>query len=259
MKKIIWILLLSIITVSALYYLNYVDVNSFKVSRVAHAGGGIQGYAYTNSYDALDLNIAKGFEYFEIDISFTKDNKLVCLHDWTHSFERSFGFSTNEKVMLHEFKNLVSEKSKFRKCTVDGLVAWLEDNPSAHIVTDVKEDNFKALQQIAKEVPNYSGRIIPQVYDPNNFIKIKNLGYDQIIWTLYRYQGDNKSVLEWVDTFKGAFAVTLPKHRAVTSLPKDLQEKGVPSYVHTVNSKDEKDKFIKNYHVSEVYTDFLVN
>lgn len=239
--------------------MNHVEMNSFKVFRIAHAGGGIRGLKYTNSYDALDLNIRKGFKYFEIDLSFTKDNKIVCLHDWTHSFERSFGFSTEEEVTLTEFKHLVSTKSKFKKCTLDGLVDWLHENPSAYIVTDVKDENLKALKIIAKEIPNSSTRVIPQMYDPKNFMKIKKLGYDQIIWTLYRYQEDNKSVLKWVNTFKGAFAVTLPKHRAVTSLPKDLKELGIPTYVHTINSKKEKDMFTKNYSVSDVYTDFLVH
>ncbi len=51
----------------------------------------------------------------------------------------------------------------------------------------------------------------------------------------------------------------MSKRRAATSLPKELQEEGVSSYVHTVNSKDEKEMFLKKYCVSEVYTDFLIN
>ena len=260
MKKILWSLfIVLILAFSPFFYVKFVSVNSFKALRVAHAGGGIKGNTYTNSYDALDLNLAKGFRYFELDFSFTKDKKLVCLHDWTHSFERSFGFSTDKKVMLHEFKNLVATQSKFRKCTIDGLVAWMEDNPSSYIITDVKEDNYKALQIIAEEIPNSSARVIPQVYDPNNFLKIKKLGFDQIIWTLYRYRGDAESVLEWVDKFKGDFAVTMSKRRAATSFPKELQEKGVPTYVHTINLKGEKDMFLNKYYISEVYTDFLNN
>ncbi len=259
-KKIRWAFLLMLLcALAVLYYVNFVDVNSFKALRVAHAGGGIKGNAYTNSYDALDLNINKGFKYFELDFSFTKDNRLVCLHDWTHSFKRSFGFSTDEKVSLEEFKQLVSTKSKFEKCTVDGLATWMEENPSAYIVTDVKEENYKALQIIADAIPNSSTRVIPQVYDPSNFLKIKKLGYEQVIWTLYRYRGETKSVLAWVSKFNGSFAVTMSKRRAATLLPKYLQEQGVPSYVHTVNSKDEKDKFLNNFNVSEIYTDFLVN
>ena len=57
-------------------------------------GEELEGKAYTNSFDALDQNIKNGFVYFEIDFSLTKDDQLVCLHDWKRSFKRSFGFET---------------------------------------------------------------------------------------------------------------------------------------------------------------------
>lgn len=229
----------------------------FKVARIAHAGGGIEKKAYTNSYDALNLNIKKGFTYFELDFSFTQDEQLVCLHDWADSFKRSFGFSTDRKVTLAEFKTLVQEKSRFQKCTLDGLSLWLEENPSAFIITDVKENNYKALQLIAATIKNSEQRVIPQVYDPNNFVKIKKLGYKQIIWTLYRYQGDEQSILDWVKTFEPPLAVTMPKQRAVTALPLKLQELDIPTYVHTVNSNGEKENFFIKHHITEIYTDFL--
>ena len=43
----------------------HADDIDFKVSRIAHAGGGILGNTYTNSYEALNLNIRNGFLYFE--------------------------------------------------------------------------------------------------------------------------------------------------------------------------------------------------
>ena len=234
------------------------DEQSFKVERIAHAGGGVNGITYTNSYDALNLNISNGFKYFELDFSFTKDGQLVCLHDWANSFKRSFGFSTDKKVTLLEFKHLVATKSKFEKCTLDGLIVWMEKNPSAFIITDVKEDNVKALRIMAKTIPQSFGRIIPQIYAPENFKKVKNLGYKQIIWTIYRYQGEDKDILKWVENFEKPFAVAMPDYRAFTSLPEELQAKGVLSYAHTVNSASQKDRLLKKYSVSEIYTDFLV-
>lgn len=258
MKKTITVFLLILCALAMVIYFNYNDKLVFEISRVAHAGGGINGKTYTNSYDALNFNIKKGFRYFELDFSFTEDEKLVCLHDWTHSFQRSFGFSTDKKVTLAEFKKLVAEKSEFEKCTLDGLSVWLQENPGAYIVTDVKDDNYKALQIIAAEIPDSARRVIPQVYDPINFNKIKQLGYEQMIWTLYRYLGDVESVLEWVDTFETPVAVTMPRQRVTTSLPLELQKKGVPTYVHTVNSRKEKKYLLEQMHVSEIYTDFLV-
>ena len=258
MNKIRTGLALMILVSAVVMHYGCIPKKEFKVKRIAHAGGGVEKKTYTNSYDALDYNIKKGFTYFELDFSFTQDERLVCLHDWTHSFKRSFGFSTEKKVTLTEFKKLVQEKSKFNKCTLDGLSLWLQENPSAYIVTDVKEDNYKALQIIAAAIKNSANRVIPQIYDPNNFKKTKELGYKQIIWTLYRYQGDDTSVLDWVKTFEHPFAVTMPKQRTVTSLPLKLQEEGIATYVHTVNSNQEKKNFFNKHHITEIYTDFLV-
>ena len=58
----------------------------FQALRIAHAGGGLGKTSYTNSYQALTVDIDNGFKYFEIDFTFTKDDQLVCLHDWKHNF-----------------------------------------------------------------------------------------------------------------------------------------------------------------------------
>ena len=232
--------------------------NNFKAYRVAHAGGGINGKRYTNSYEALDNNIKNGFLYFEIDFSFTDDNQLVCLHDWGKSFRQKFRLSPKERLTLDEFKFVVREFSEYENCTLDGLAAWMKENPSAVIITDVKDDNIKALALIHKAIPHASVRVIPQVYYPENFRKIKEIGYDSIIWTLYRYRASVEDVLFFVDSFYGSFAITMPKSAAVTVLPKELARKGISSYVHTVNNENEMLAYFNEFGITEIYTDFLI-
>jgi len=233
------------------------SVSQFDVFRVAHAGGGVDGQTYTNSYEALNSNIEKGYKYFELDFSLTEDEEIVCLHDWQHSFERTFGVESSGKVTLAEFELLVRDQSTFTKCTLDGLALWLEEKPDAIIVTDAKEGNIQVLRKIRETIKEAGKRVIPQVYQPEDYSVVKRMGYEQIIWTLYRYQGGDDQVLAWVDEFQGPFAVTMPKKRALTSLPKRLRERGIPSYVHTVNSQEEMQEFQTQYGISEIYTDFL--
>lgn len=232
-------------------------VPNFRPRRVAHAGGGIKRKTYTNSLDALDQNIKNGFLYFELDFSFTKDGRLVCIHDWKNSFKRSFGFWTKEKPTLEAFELLVRNKSEFNKCTLESLTHWMKKNPSAFIVTDMKEDNLRGLKIIAETIPEFERRIIPQVYDPRNYNKVKRMGYKQIIWTLYRYNGSDDDVLAWVDKFDGPFAITMPKNRGISDLPKNLATKHIPTYVHTINSLEEKNRLVNTFGVTEIYTDFL--
>jgi glycerophosphoryl diester phosphodiesterase len=229
----------------------------FEARRIAHAGGGIDGNVYTNSYEALDFNLERGFAFFEIDFSFTTDRKLVCIHDWRDSYKRAFGLEQAEKPDLATFEFLVDNRSKYRKCTLGGLAEWLELNPSATLVTDVKEHNLKALRLISEEVSDFSTRVIPQVYFPENFGAVKDIGYRSIIWTLYRFHGTDDDVLGWVEKFEGPFAVTMSMAKAQTALPERLSELGIPTYVHTVNRQGVARRFREKYKVTEIYTDFL--
>jgi len=235
--------------------------NNFETYRVAHAGGGVNNETYTNSFEALESSKNKGFKYFEIDFSFTKDGRLVCLHDWEHSFNRSFGFDTNERVTFEEFILLVKTKSKYKKCTASNLAEWSMKNPDTYIITDVKDKNIEALKMLFELFPDAKNRVIPQVYLPQNLKKVRNIGYENFIWTLYRFGGSNAKVLAWVDGLPSSIfnkmAITMPKSRASSKLPKSLERRGIPSFVHTVNTPYEEEKYINQFGVTNLYTDFL--
>jgi glycerophosphoryl diester phosphodiesterase len=231
--------------------------NEFSVKKIAHAGGEINKAIYTNSFEALNENLRKGFSYFEIDFVFTEDRQLVCLHDWNGSVKRLLGLMHDEKLTLEDFKKVVKENATFQICTFSDLVDWLGNNPGTYIVTDVKEDNLKALQLISKSTPHFKKRIIPQIFVPEDFYKVKKMGYEQIIWTLYGYGGDDDKVISSAKQFDGSFAITMPKDRAKSSLPTRLGQMGIPTYAHTINALDEESELKKVYNVTEIYTDFL--
>lgn len=230
---------------------------SFQVARVAHAGGGFNRRSHTNSHDALDHNLKQGFSHFELDFSFTKDHQLVCIHDYEENFETIFGFQTEEKPTLDAFKSLVEKTPGFKNCTLESLAVWMEQNPSVFIITDIKEDNLKALRMISETAPDFKRRIIPQIYDPSNYNSVKDIGFEQVIWTLYRYDGSDEEVIKWVDTFNGPFAVTMGETRAKSTLPAKLAKKYIPTYVHTINTPDEAHRHLNNHSITEIYTDFL--
>ena len=229
----------------------------FQVHRIAHAGGGLGRTTYTNSYQALTANMEKGFRYFEIDFTFTSDDRLVCLHDWGDNFKRTFDFETDQRLSLEDFERLSKENKKFTNCTLHGLAEWMRQNPTAYIVTDVKDDNLKALKRIHEVLPDADSRVIPQIYEPSNFNTARSMGFHQLIWTLYRYWGSGYHVLQWTDQWQVAVAITMPREWAETPLPKALGERGIPTYVHTINKSEEMDMFLTQFGVTEIYTDFL--
>ena len=230
---------------------------NFRPLRVAHAGGGINGKTYTNSLEALNQNVKNGFSYFELDFSFTKDGRLVCIHDWGKSFKKTFGFWPKERPTLATFESLVKSRSEYQQCTLETLAHWMKHNTSAFIITDIKEDNLQGLKVISEYIPGFETRIIPQIYDPHNYNEVKKIGYKQVIWTLYRYNGSSDDVLEWSDTFKGPFAITMSKDRATSDLPRKLAEKNIPTYVHTINTLEQMNAFVNDFGITEIYTDFL--
>jgi len=230
--------------------------NKNNIKRVAHAGGSIEGDTYTNSHEALDYNIKRGFELFEIDFSWTKDQQLVCIHDWDRSFNRLFGFQIKQRPTMEAFKKLNQGMSRYNICTLHSLKYLMEKNKHIKIITDIKEKNIRALRIIAEEIKDYDSRIIPQIYHPSEYKIVKKLGYKNIIWTLYKFSGDNDRVLEQVDHLK-LFAITMPPKRAKEKLGIKLKEKGIPTYVHTINSKKTLRTYKEYFGITEVYTDFL--
>ncbi|MEL6444474.1 MAG: glycerophosphodiester phosphodiesterase family protein [Bacteroidota bacterium] len=223
--------------------------NGFVFHRVAHAGGGLDGQTYTNSMEALDQSAARGFVYIELDLLFTTDGELVCLHDWD-----DFG---GEALSYDQFRTAVEARGTFDNCDLERLRTWMTTHTQVHLVTDVKGDNLDALALIRARIPEATRRVIPQVYHPEAFAEAKRLGFEQVIWTLYRYDGSVEDVIAWTERFEGPFAVTMPKARARTNLPQALAQRGVPTYVHTVNGADEAETYRTEADITEVYTDFL--
>jgi len=230
------------------------DSKNKKIQRVAHAGGGYNKETYTNSIEALNYNADK-YYLFEIDFSFTKDNKLVCLHDWKDGFTRSYGYKINEPLSLSDFEQINDKNLKYTKCTLENLITWLTKNKNAKIITDIKTSNIKGLEFIANKYTKYLNRFIPQIYHQWEYYQAKLFGYNEIIWTLYRTSKSNDLIIRDVNKME-LYAVTMPKNRAKTGLGLRLKEKNVNTYVHTINLIDEVEKY-KKLGIDEIYTDWL--
>jgi hypothetical protein len=132
----------------------------------------------------------------------------------------------------------------------------LKSHPNAYIVTDIKHDNIKGLNLITRQINNYKDRIIPQIYQPHEYQPIRDLGYRFIIWTLYKFQGDQDLVLKHAAEMD-LLAITMPKTRAEKGLATSLKPLGIPTYVHTINKLDEVILYKTQYGLSSVYTDVL--
>jgi glycerophosphoryl diester phosphodiesterase len=219
---------------------------------IAHAGGGYQNWQYTNTLQALDFN-RDYFDAFEIDFEWTSDGHLVCLHDWKTNAEWIFGQRFEAPVSLVEFEALVESHPVAQNCTLTTLVQWLQENPEKRLVTDIKTDNVAGLRQLASAYGEGVGKqVIAQIYQPSEYGAARAAGFETIIWTLYRYPGEEADILRELEGMS-LFAVTMPRHLALQGLAKRLP---VNVYVHTVNTQREWAMF-QALGVSGLYTDWL--
>ncbi len=222
---------------------------------IAHAGGGYDGVAYTNSIDALHGSYQDGFRHVEIDFSWTSDHQLVCLHDWDKTFKKLFKQKTKKPLSLAQFKKLVENHPDYRSCTLDSLAAWLSNKPDVKIITDIKYNNLKGIQLITEKYPDLKPQLIPQFYQPEEYSMLKKMGFTDLIWILYQYKGSKNSVFE-LSKDMDLFAVSMRASQAKSRiLQKLLNQHRI--FVYTINKRRQLDKLVEKYGVSGIYTDFL--
>ena len=223
---------------------------------IAHAGGGINEHNYSNSLEALEYSYNKGFRAFEMDFSWTADGELVCLHDWKKRFKKIFGFKTKQPLTLKSFQQLLDNTQGLHPCTLDTLASWVVNHKDVKIITDVKINNIKAIKKIIVKHPELQPQLIVQFYQPEEYPILKDIGFDELIWILYQYEGSLKSVANHVESMD-LFALSMRASQVKKKPIQALQKKGVNLFVYTINQETKMNKLVNQYSVSGIYTDFL--
>ncbi len=223
---------------------------------IAHGGGAFHGYETTNSVEALNQSIANGYKIIELDMELSADYKIIMLHDWDRTAVHYYGTSFSKKLSQSSFSRL-SVHGVLEVLTFDKLAAILEKNPEIRIVSDTKGDNIELLTVIRDEYPKMLSRIIPQIYDYDQWSKVKELGYQDIIFTLYALDKPNAAELTSFAGEHELYAVTMPDYMASRGLLRQLSDAGIAVYVHPVADYHEAMGFLKQG-ASGVYSGSLL-
>lgn len=227
---------------------------------IAHALGGIEGFAYTNSKEAFIKNYAAGHRVFEVDLIFTADGKLVCSHDWNN-----YGSPPN----LSEFLN-TKIQGMFTPLALMDLFILLRDYPDTYLVTDTKSFRkndvrmaFQAIIDAANGLePEILKRIIPQIYSEKMLKYIEAIyPFNSYIYTLYKSRSSKQRILDFV-TENGIRVITMPKHRITSRIDskiflRNLTKERVYTFLHPINDKKKEIIFFETYGVWGFYTSFL--
>ena len=220
----------------------YADTQPKKCCTIiAHAGGAIDGNAYTNSREAIERNYAQGTRLFELDFNLTSDGHWVAAHDWSN-WKNKTGFTGELPPTRDEFMSLPrtykkaswSIEGEYSAIDMTGLEAFLSQHDDAVIVTDMKE-----LEKFPDFVDTIlaslkAEQLIFQAYSIENIELIKSRAPDaKIILTLYRNGYSPAFFSRLNDKTQDLIGLTAPIRWAnIDSVREQLLKSGLPVYLH---------------------------
>ncbi len=229
---------------------HYKDYKKDTYRYIAHAGGIIDGYTYTNSLEALNMNYSKGFRLFELDIRKTSDNKYVALHNW-EEWSYMTGYTGETPVTFQEFMNHKIHK-KYSPLSMKEINDWFKEHPDAILVTDKVNE-----PELFSKVFIDANRLIMELFNE----KALKQGLKFNILSAMPTQG-LIAKMGW----EKAVQLKL-KHVAVSryfikenkGLLKKLKENGIKVYVYHVNQDEDvldsgmDEEYVTKYELDYVY------
>ena len=280
MKKLLILLLFIIVLGAILYFIIYVPSNDGPItdmiydinftpsnltekqkSIIAHAGGSLYvddvRYTYSNSYKAIKNSYEGGTRLCEIDFLITPDNYQVAFHSWAGFLTKFFGVESKEDYTHDEFMsfNMIGDAGQL---DLDKIITLMNTEFTELIlVTDTKDDNITLLTEIKEKYPKMMARIIPQVYNQEEYKKAKEMGFENIIYTLYESPDSDEEVVEFCKNNE-VFAITMPSARASEEFVASLKDLNVYVYTHTIDSLEDFE-YLKSKKVDGIYTNDLTD
>lgn len=178
---------------------HYIYINSKpwyeKYNIVAHALGGIDGYTYTNSYEAFVESYNNGTRVFDADVERTSDGLLVLRHSWQDNLNTEY--KNKIRPSFSEFKN-TNIYNKYTPLSLEDFLYIMNEYKDIYVAFDCKEKNYvnmwSKIVEFAKEnnIENILKRVIVSFYTYDDYYKIKEV-YDFEHYVI-RYYDTDKSL-----------------------------------------------------------------
>ena len=216
---------------------------------IAHAGGQIDGHTYTNSIEALESSIQKGYRHIELDLLETLDGHIVAAHDWKHYHEITGG-SGDTPLTIHEFAQRKIH-GKYTPITYKDINSYFTKH-NLVLVTD-KIENYDLL---LKEINLPRERLLVETFSHKQYRKALGKGVKYPMLCLWdKASLDEHSQRLW----GGSVAMLTVPVNIILEAEKELAaqtSKGVGVFAFTSNDVD----FVERHMgatVTGFYTDFI--
>ena len=222
--------------------------NEKQYKFIAHAGGGIDLHTYTNSLEAVNLSISKGFKLIEIDLRETKDKHFVGVNTW-QKYKKDNLFEKNdindEPLYLKEFKK-IKILNKYTPLTVNEINKIFTENNDLILVTD-KTNNFR---KINSDFSFDKKRIIVEIFGKKNYFKSIKYG---IINPMFSASSDDYDFI-----IKNNIKLITAHSKDIVDneeIYKNLINRGVKIFAYSSSNKKFIEENLDNT-FSGIYTDF---
>ncbi|MFY0603354.1 MAG: sulfatase-like hydrolase/transferase [Flavobacteriaceae bacterium] len=227
---------------------NYESYTQDTLRFIAHAGGKIGNYTYTNSLEALNNSYKNGIRLFELDIIKTKDGKFVAAHDWDHWAE-----ITNYKGAIPVTSETFLKQSirgKYTPMDINLINQWFLEHPDAILVTDKvntpKEfsEQFVDKQRLMMELFTWEAI--------TNGLK-ENIKATIVSQNVLEDLGNN-AVKKLTKNKITTVAVSRTFISENLTLLKELKKNNINVYVYHLNFSTDKDEnYVVKYEMDHVY------
>jgi len=202
---------------------------------IAHAGGAIDGWQGSNSLEAMQNAAGLGFRYIELDMLTTTDGQIVLTHDWYDNTSR-FPALQNGQMTHADF---MSSRIYGHLSPVDlsTLIEFLREFSKPRIIVDTKDTDYAALYAIARHYPEYIHRFIPQIYEMADLDRIRRLGFEDIMLTLYMMSSTqrNPTQIHQFAMDEGLYAVVIPQSYVFSDFVNEIDTGLMRYIVHTID------------------------
>lgn len=174
MKKVLLFLLVPLILFSC--------VTQERVERavlIAHAGGEIDSCIYTNSREALEQAVVRGYSFIEFDFQFTCDSVLVAAHSWS-DFNKMTGFAHkgDSAPSLNEFKSRRIYE-RYTPLTASEINSFFEQHSDVYLVAD----KISQPEVLAAYFPNLKSRMVVEAFSYPHYRQLKREGYFRVLYS----------------------------------------------------------------------------
>lgn len=248
-------------------YKNTVEQQNY----VAHALGGIEGFAYTNSKEALENSYNNGFRIFEADVKLTSDKKLVLVHGWTKKdYKQRLGLEYNEENPVMDYDIYMSSKiqEKYTPLSFKDLADFIKEHKDMYIMIDIGNKSYEETKEIYSKIVedcNSYSKILNRLIvggHTTDMIKAVKECYDFKLINLYWAEDDKREEkIKTEEKFvkyceeNGITSLSISTDRFSDDFGEFMQENDMIVYVFTENNESKAKDILKNADL--VGTDFI--